>query len=256
MIYGLLIGICAVLPGISGGVIAVILGVYDKIIFSINNLNKDNVWYLLKIIIGGIIGVIISSKILIYFLSNKYIEINYLFMGLILGIIPFLIKKYNEKCSERINYYLLIVIMILSLLLTFFIKENLITKDDNIFMLFLSGLLFSFGKVIPGISSSILLSLIGKYRLFLDISSSPINYLLDNLLESVIIISGFLFGLVISLKMMSYLLKKYYCTTYSIITGFVLGSIFIMYPGIITISGILFMIIGFIISLVIPIIKR
>ena len=261
MIAGLLIGICVILPGVSGGVIAVILGIYDKIIFAINNFKdnkKGNFIFLFKIFIGLVLGIIISSKILIYFFDKYHTEMSYLFIGLILGSIPLLIKNYYEKTNIKLNYPILLSISIISIILSIVIKKDIVISGDenNVLLLFISGFIFAIGKVIPGVSSSVLLNLIGRYKLYLTIFSNPISYLYNNLLNLIIIIIGFVIGLLLSLKLMSFLLKKYYSITYSIIIGFVIGSVMIMYPYEITFPGILIMIIGFIFSLGIPLMKK
>lgn len=258
MISGLLIGIGVVLPGVSGGVIALILGVYDKLIFSINNFKEDkknNLIFLIKIIVGIILGAIISSKMLKYFFSRYFIEMSYLFIGLVLGTIPMLLKDYYKKCSDKINYYVLVVVMLLSAFFSYFIKDNIIISKDSTFILFLAGFLFAIGKIVPGISSSVLLSLIGKYDMFLNIMSNPIEYIYNNFDNFIIVIFGFIVGLLVSLKLISYFLKKYYSLSNSIIFGFVIGSLSALYPNVVTFSGIVIMLIGIVLSLGIPLIK-
>ena len=258
MIYGLLIGIGIILPGVSGGVIAVILGVYDKIIFAFNNLKNDksNLKYLIRITIGVIIGVFISAKLLKHFFNIYNVEMSYLFIGLILGTIPLLIKSYNEKCKDKLNYILLVITFIISFIISLFVKNSIDINSNNIILLLLSGVLFAIGKVIPGVSSSVLLNMIGKYYLFLEIFSSPLDYLLNNTISLIIILFGFIIGLYFSIKLVSFLLKRYYSITYSIIIGFVLGSVSSLYPSIINFPGIMFMLIGLVISLGIPLIKK
>lgn len=259
MIAGLLIGIGAILPGVSGGVIAVILGVYDKIIFSVSNFKKDkkkNLIFLIKILIGVVIGIIISSNLLKYFFDKYFVEMSYLFIGLIIGTIPMLIKEYNKKSKIRLDYCILIIVTILSAILSYYIKSNLIDTSNSTVMLIIAGFLFAMGKVIPGLSSSVLLSLIGKYKLFLVILSNPINYVINNTFNFIIILIGFIVGILITIKLVSYLLKNYYSKTYSVILGFVIGSLISLYPNVVTFPGILIMIIGIVLSLGIPLIKR
>ncbi len=259
MLAGLLIGIGIILPGVSGGVIAVILGVYDKIVLSLNNFKKDkknNLIFLLKIFIGIVIGIVISSNIIIYFFNKYYMEMSYLFIGLILGTIPMLIDDYNKKCSNKFNYYILIIVTLLSAFFSYYIKNNIVSTNESILILFISGFLFSIGKIIPGISSSVLLSLIGKYDMFLLMLSNPINYIVSNIFNFIIITFGFLIGTIITFKFISFLFKYYYSNTYSAILGFVIGSLVTLYPNRINFSSILIMFIGIILSLGIPIIKR
>ena len=88
MLAGLIIGIGMILPGVSGGVLAVILGIYDKLIYCLNNFKSDikgNIKFLLPIIFGLIIGSVISANILKFVFETYYVEVCYLFIGLILG---------------------------------------------------------------------------------------------------------------------------------------------------------------------------
>lgn len=257
MIYGLLIGIGIILPGVSGGVIAVILGVYDKILYALNNIKKDKkeAIFLIKIVMGIVIGSVISANLLKHFFNKHYVEMSYLFIGLILGTIPLLFQNFKEKSNEKLNYIVLIITILLSFTMSLIIKFNIITNSNSKILLLISGLLFAIGKIVPGVSSSVLLNLVGKYDLYLIIMSNPINYFLNNFFDTMIIIIGFLVGLFISLKLINYLLNRYYSITYSIILGFVIGSISVLYPKCINFPGIMFLLIGILFSLGIPTIK-
>lgn len=259
MIAGLLIGIGMILPGVSGGVIAVVLGIYDKIIFSLNNFKSDkknNLIFLVKVIIGIVIGIILSSNILVYFFKRYLVEMSYLLIGLVIGTIPMLINDYNKKCSNKFNYYILIVVILLSAFFSYYIKSNLIYSSNNIYILFITGFLFSIGKIVPGISSSVLLNLIGKYEMLLTILSNPLDYIINHTFDFIVIIIGFVIGSIITFKIISYLLKYHYSNTNSAILGFVIGSLVTLYPNVVTFPGILFMIIGIVLSLGIPLIKK
>ena len=261
MLAGLLIGMGIVLPGVSGGVIAVILNVYDKIIFSVNNFSKnkkENFIFLAKMFIFLIIGAIISANLLTYFFEKYLVEMSYLFIGLVLGTVPLIVRTFKEKCDKPLNYIVLVIVMITSVLLTTFLKGNLIELGDNnsIIGLFLAGFLFIVGKVVPGLSSSIMLSIIGQYDLLLTAFSNPLAFVSSNFGNFIIILIGLLVGLVISMKAMSFFLEKFYSLTYSVIIGFVIGSVVVLYPGIFTFSGVLFFLIGLVISFGIPLLKK
>ena len=101
MLAGLLIGMGIVLPGVSGGVIAVILNVYDKLIFAINNFSenkKDNSIFLAKMIISLIVGAIISANLLTYFFEKYLVEMSYLFICC-LFFSRFLFPCYRNTCT-------------------------------------------------------------------------------------------------------------------------------------------------------------
>ena len=261
LLAGLIIGMGVVLPGVSGGVIAVILNVYDRIVFAVTNFSKnkkENSIFLLKIIISVIIGSIISANLLTYFFEKYLVEVSYLFIGLVLGTVPLLIRNFKEKCDKPLNYKLLIFVMITSVLLTIFLKGNLfeISNDNSFLGLFLAGFLFVVGKVVPGLSSSVMLSIIGQYDLLLTAFSNPIDFVASNLINFLVILVGLVIGLVISMKVMSFCLKKYYSKTYSVIIGFVIGSVVVLYPNTVSFAGILFFLIGLVLSFGIPLLKK
>ena len=261
MLAGFLIGMGMVLPGVSGGVIAVILNVYDKIIFSVNNFfdnKKENGIFLGKIVLALIAGAILSANLLTYFFEHYMVEMSYLFIGLVLGTVPLIVDNYKEKSDKPLNYFILLFVMIISILLTTFLKGNLIELGNkNSFLgLFLAGFLFMVGKIVPGLSSSIMLSIIGQYDLLLTAFSNPIDFVSSNFINFIIILVGLIVGLVISMKTMSYLLKKYYSVTYSVIIGFVIGSVVVLYPGIFSFVGVLFFLIGLVTSFGIPLLKK
>ena len=236
LLIGLIIGIGLILPGVSGGVIAVVLNVYDRLIYSMNKLLKDpktSLKFLIPIGIGIIIGVSLLGKLLNYLLFEKnYIETYFVFIGLILGSVPKLINQTKKKGNP--NYILMLTTFVLSLTLFILGKDSVISLsvNNNTFIgLFLTGFIFSTGKIVPGISSSFLLILIGTYEYFLKIIVDPIGTLLNNITDIIPLALGVVTGLIIFVKLMNYLLNKHYGNTYSIIIGFVLGSIIAIYPG-------------------------
>lgn len=261
LLAGLLIGIGIVLPGVSGGVIAVILNVYDKIIFAVNDFHEDkrsNAVFLFKIFFGVIAGTIVSANLLSFFFERYLVEVSYLFIGLVIGTVPLLINNYKEKCNEKLNYFVLFVVMSISIFLSIGLKESLgeMSRNTSLFILLLAGFLFALGKVVPGLSSSIMLNIIGKYDLFLSLFSNPINFIFENTYEFIIILIGLIVGIIVSIKIMSFCLMRYCSITYSVIIGFVLGSVIVMYPGVVSFAGILFFLIGLVLSLGLPLLKK
>lgn len=93
-----------------------------------------------------------------------------------------------------------------------------------------------------------MLMMIGMYSYYINIMSNPLTYTLNNPIQMIFIILGIIVGAVIFIKLMNYLLNKYYSTTYSLIIGFVLGSLIVMYPNTINITGILTLFIGILVS--------
>ena len=144
MIAGFIIGAFAVLPGVSGGVVAVLLGVYQKIIEAFNNFKcdkKNNVVFLTKTAVGVLIGVVLSSKILLKAFNLYYGGLCYLFIGLILGTIPYFIKDCNKDGKFELNYITIFISLAISLIISIYFKNRFIYSISNNFMsLLLSGI--------------------------------------------------------------------------------------------------------------------
>jgi putative membrane protein len=180
LMIGTIIGGGMILPGVSGGVLAVILGIYESMLDALANFFKDikkNLLFLGPLLLGIIIGVIIFGKVL-YILFDKYpVEAKYVFMGLIIGGIPILFKEVEVKGHKKINIPVMIIAFMIAIALFVLGKDTLnIDFSSNIdggilsfALLFLTGVIFISGKLIPGISSSVMLMLIGMYQFFLNI---------------------------------------------------------------------------------------
>ena len=96
----------------------------------------------------------------------------------------------------------------------------------------MAGIIYSSGKVIPGISGSFLLIMLGMYEYILKIVSNPFLLEKDDVIKLIPFCLGFIFGMIVFLKLMNVLLKKYFRIIYSIIIGFVIGSITVLLPNI------------------------
>lgn len=161
---GILLGAGAILPGISSGVICVILGIYDKLINSLFGLFKNfkkNFLYILPIALGGIIGVFCVGNILKGLFNTFPIQTSFCFIGLILGSIPMLIKKVNSENKFKVRYLLFsLATFILGYILVVFEKNLVLANGLNEFsngFLVLSGFLMSIGIVVPGVSNTLIL---------------------------------------------------------------------------------------------------
>ena len=148
-IKSIFIGIFAIFPGVSGSALAISLNLYDRIIVSLKNINNNKL-FLIKILIGIVLGVILGSNIIMYLSSFKNI-LYYIFIGLIISDIPFMIRKVNNK--GRIRYVLVFLSFIFSTITLLLYKESF-NEDTSFLKMIFGGILFSFGKIFPGVSSS------------------------------------------------------------------------------------------------------
>lgn len=256
-IKGIFIGIGAILPGISSGVICIVLGIYEKILDSILNFFKDakkNTKFLLPLVFGGICGAILFSNILVYLFNNIPIPTKSLFIGLLLGSIFLLYKSeintsYNEFKKKKISSYLsfflcfLIGISLIYIENHFVVSNEYIQNEYNFLFLVLSGFFMSMGIIIPGVSSTVILMLIGVYNTYI----SAVSIVNMNVIFPMII--GVIIGSIILMKIIKILLDKFHLQTISGIIGFSLGSIFILYPtyhfDLISFISILLLVLGF-----------
>ena len=231
IIKGIFIGAGAIVPGVSSGVLCVIFGIYEKLLDAVLNFLKDikqNIKFLFPIVLGVGIGVLIFSNALNYVLYEFPTQTKSIFIGLIIGTIPSLLKEVNEK--EKFHPQNLIYLLIaLGIGIISVILENRISiirdiGDINIFYLVICGAMMSLGIIVPGVSSTMILMLLGVYPVHLQ-SIATIN--LPVLIPMGI---GLLLGSIIVMKITKRLLEKYYAKTFYSIIGFTIGSIFVLFP--------------------------
>jgi putative membrane protein len=242
MIIGVIIGGGMILPGVSGGVLAVVLGVYELMLNAIANFFKDkkkNLLFLGPLLLGVMIGVLLFGKIL-FFVFDKYpMEAKYTFIGLILGGVPLLFKEIQNKGYKKVNISVAFMAFIIAIGL-FVLGKGTFNIDFSVnigsgilsfVLLFITGMIFISGKIIPGISSSFLLMLIGMYQFLLNILNDPLGLSREQYVEIIPFVLGMIVGALILIKIIRSLLKNHFLATYSAIIGFVVGSIAAIYPG-------------------------
>jgi len=249
LLNGLAFGITETVPGVSGGTIAIILGFYDELIGSINNLRKDtkkSLKALLPMLIGVIIGVVVFSSIMTYLLSNHALPTMTFFIGLIAGIIPIIFSKVREpdkglKSGELALMGLpILLLIVLSGLDAGPLQEpaQIIAQIDVPYMLFIlaAGVIAACALVIPGISGSFVLLLIGIYPLAVYSVSSvreffagPSGALFFDILKVLGPLAiGVVIGGLLMCRIIEGLLKRHYNTMYSVILGLLIGSIYFL----------------------------
>lgn len=238
ILKGFILGIANIIPGVSGGTLAMTMGIYEDIIKSISSIlktPKKSLKLLLYLGIGAALSILILSKLLNYTLTNYAFATTLFFIGLIVGGFPLLLKKAKGH-KVSLGYLLSFLsttslVIILRLLQT---SENTVSLNNislfTMIILLLVGMLAASTMVIPGVSGSFVLMLIGFYKPILNTISNitKINLLGHNLLILVPFGIGVLLGIVITAKVIEYLLKKYEIYTYYGIYGFILSSILVL----------------------------
>lgn len=234
MIKGMIVGFIIIIPGVSGSMIAAALNIYEDLISALSNITKKpvksvlSVWqYIIGIIIGVGLGVVFVATI-----YTKFpIQLTALFIGLIIGGIPKLIKE-NKKDFNRWYHMFTIVITILlvgSLLFVPTSRNNVNTNGKTLVYL-ATGLLLAGPIIIPGISGAMVLSMIGLYNQTMTTISNFLKNLVtfqfQNLLNGIgpiiFIGIGAALGLVIFAKIIKYILEKYPVIFNAVILGVLL----------------------------------
>ncbi len=244
---GFILGVANIIPGVSGGTLAITLGIYEDIIKAISHFFtnfKKNVKFLLPIVLGAIVSILLLSKVISYSLENAPIATTLFFIGLIVGGIPLIFKKVEGKKVKK-NYIIsFIVPVVVVLLLTFISSGNRYINLTNlnpgmIVILFIVGVVASATMIIPGISGSFVLMLLGFYKPIVKTVSNLTNMSMlgHNLLVLVPFVIGVLVGIVLIAKLIEYLLKKHEIATYYAILGFIISSIASLIIGLFAYNG-------------------
>lgn len=232
---GFLMGISDLIPGVSGGTIAFLLGIYDRLLISINGVFskqwRKHISFLLPLAIGMGTTIVLFSRVIEFLLANYFAPTQFFFIGLIIGVLPFMAKQAKIRTTFKLWHYLVLVIVGGLLAMTAFIKpadSTLITSltPTTTLVLFLSGWAASTAMLLPGISGSFVLLLLGVY-------STAIGAISDFNIPIIIVIGlGVMLGFLISSKVIHYLLNHHATMTFSIIIGLIVGSVFVIYPGV------------------------
>ena len=252
-LHGLVMGTINKLPGISGGLYAIIIGFYDHLMISLkkigfSNLLKNkspksflseiNSFFLLTISAGMIVSYFTTSKILDYFLYNFQLQVWGCFFGLILGSVFLLIRKIDS--IDRKKSLIFFTSLTLGLVISF--VEPMI-ENRNLVFIFFCGFISICGITIPGLSGSFLLIILGNYKLLLVDSVNNFynlisNYLIGtNLPVSEILLHvlitffiGSVIGLISLSRFLSFISQKYPRHLNFMIIGFVIGTLPIVWP--------------------------
>jgi putative membrane protein len=233
---GMAMGAADVVPGVSGGTIAFISGIYEELITSINNidfslisiLRKDGikaVWlkvngnFLLALFLGIFISVLSLAKFLSWLLENEPILLWSFFFGLVVASIFFVGKEISKWTLGTV------LILILGAALAFFITELPVSDNtDSLPYLFLSGALAICAMILPGISGAFILVLLGSYKTILDaVHERDIKIILT-------VGVGAIFGLLSFARLLKWMFNHYKNITLALLTGFILGSLNKIWP--------------------------
>ncbi|MBP2622553.1 DUF368 domain-containing protein [Streptococcus oricebi] len=223
ILKGIIIALGFILPGISGGVLAAILGIYERLIKFLAHIHKDfkeNLLYFLPVGLGMVLGIALFSLPVEYLLDHYKVPVLWGFAGAILGTLPSLWSDAKKKSArDGLDWFILVTTFLLSGLLLYFLNSLVGTLPANFWTFILAGALIALGVLIPGLSPSNLLLILGLYSPMLVGFKS-----LDLLGTFFPIALGGALALIAFSKLMDYALKNYHSRIYHFIIGLVLSS--------------------------------
>jgi len=255
ILNGVVLGVSNIIPGVSAGTMLVVLGIYDKLIKSISTIFckfKENFRFLFFLGLGILLGILLFSNILSYFLDRYPWQMNYLFMGLILGTFGILFKTVKDFNPNKLSYTFFLITFLILIGIRF-MDISIYSRDiidelslRNAIMLFASGFVAASAMVIPGLSGSFILIVFGVYNSII-VAVSELNILI--LIPFGV---GVILGFLCMIRVIEYLLKAFKIQTYMGILGLVTGSLVLIFPGfefsMVGLTCILSLILGFAIS--------
>lgn len=236
---GSVMGVANVIPGLSGGTIAVILGVYDRFVNALKDLlthpikSIRSIWGLL---VGMLIGVVVAIFLVVRLIEIAPIPTTLLFVGLIVGAIPKMAKSFDIKQAKWGDLMAFLVMIAIIVVLPFLPHKEAADNQSIVLVIILCavGILVAMAMVVPGISGSMLLMVVGYYFYIADlletfiknIAKFAIGDAFSNFLVLIPFIIGLILGVVLIAKAISYLLVKYPKTVYAAIIGLLIASPF------------------------------
>lgn len=236
IVKGAVIGGTMLVPGVSGGSMAMILGIYDRLISAVSSFLKDikgNIIFLLLFVSGAGVGMLALSHPISFLMENYTKPFMYFFLGAVAGSVPLVYRhaRVEDKTwKSRFKQLMYLVLGMAVVLIFAFLPEDTFTANNvsmggNIVVQLLAGVIAAVALVLPGISVSYMLVLMGIYDSTVDaISKLDILYLMPMAL-------GLFLGIVLITKLLENAMKKHPEPTYLIILGFMIGSIAQVFPG-------------------------
>ena len=230
-------GIANVIPGVSGGTIALITGIYEDLIHSLKSLDNKalkliisidikgfikytNLYFLLAIFGGSIVSVFSIASLFKYLFIHYPILIWAFFFGLIIASIYFVGKRINKW-----NTYTILSLTLGALIAISFSFMTPASENDNLFFVFICGIIGISGMMLPGLSGSFILILMGNYELLMVTAVTELNVILLS-----VFFIGSAFGLISFSHILSWVFKNYKNQTLALLTGFILGSLGVIWP--------------------------
>lgn len=236
VLKGIGMGAADVVPGVSGGTIALIVGIYEELVNSIKSVNlhalkllftfkfadfwrQINGSFLLSVVSGILISIYSLAKLVTFLLEIHPVMIWAFFFGLVLSSIYYVVKNVSEW--NVMNVFMFLVGTAVAYYITIVTPTS---TTNDLWFIFLSGAIAICAMILPGISGSFILLLLGKYEYMMSAVKNLDIFLL------VVFAAGALVGIVLFSRLLSYLLANFYNITISLLSGFMLGSLNKVWP--------------------------
>lgn len=243
LIGGIAVGIANIIPGVSGGTMMVVLGIFNRVTESISGIftadkkqRKEYIIFLLQILIGAAIGLVGFANILTFMFNTIPTQTMYLFIGMILLSIPVFLK--SQLPDKKINVFAFIVACVIIFAINYFGASEDVILDPKIpalslnvlLTLFVVGIIGGFSMILPGVSGSMIILIIGQYHLFKKIVASITTFKIE-----IFIFLGFIgIGVLIGIVIASIINKKCMSinpkATSSFLLGLVVASTIVLIP--------------------------
>jgi len=232
---GILMGIANVIPGLSGGTLLLLTGIYPRFIKVFSSLHpthlkayhwRENGFFILVIGLGALISIFAMSKVMSWLLDQHPVPVYLLLMGLIIGSIDIIVKKI--RFSSRSSRYAVIagIAVIICLVIFSSLGDQPAFSSQNIhpILLITAGVVAAATMVLPGVSGSMILLLLGLYKPIVDSVSNL------NIMNICYIALGALVGILAASRLIKWLLERYTSTTYAFLFGLIVASLIDLFP--------------------------
>ena len=245
---GMGIGLGSAIPGVSGGTIAVIFGVYEKIVWAVTNVFKhfkDSIKVLIPTLLGVILAIIPTVYLMDKALNNLLFAVICIFAGFIIGSLPGIKDEVKDVKFKKSHVIIVIVAALIAIGLGI---GSVLAKADVTgyiyntpvwfyFILIVVGFVASVALVVPGLSGSMILLLLGFYKPLINMTTETVKTCLNGDWSGfghlVLVLGVFAIGVILGFyfisKLMHFLLAKYHDLTFMAIIGFVVGSVFALF---------------------------
>ncbi len=227
VLFGGIIGVANAIPGVSGGTMAVVLGIYDKLIGGMSRFLSDikgNLRFLAGIGIGALLGIKLLGAVITFCTTNYAMATNFFFSGLILGSIPMLYTKTKSIGKAKLQHYLIFALFIALMALLAFaggggMEASLSLSPTVCAFLFFTSFIAAVGMLLPGVSGSMLLLIFGSYYTIMNAVDSR------DVLTLLPVAAGVGVGLLVGSRIIDICLRRLPLVTYYAILGMVIGSL-------------------------------